>query len=163
MATLAQLRKEAADLNLATYGSIPQLEARIAQHRAKSANGGPEPSGGDDPLALLGGGESPPPNESSADAASDAAGPETPGPGPAVQTAPARAAAAPATASVFTNRYVVHAAPDDATHQQLCQQVRIDAHTEGHQTRGHGYRVETVYEGTDRYEVYAIALRRART
>jgi len=171
VAKLAELQAECAAVGLPTYGSIPQLEARLAQYRA-----GQPDADSDDPLARLGEDDA---DGDSGGAADDAAGAGTPGPDPAVSPdepgpvaagpaqepdqVPTGPAEEPAPLLEFTAKYATHGPPDDVTHQQLCRQVRDDALAAGHTPRNHGlgHRIGTVWDGDSRFEEYAISLRRA--
>jgi hypothetical protein len=137
------------------------LEARLQQYAAQQEQGGGDD---DDPMGRLDGGD-----ESDGGAVGMAAdatvGTDTPGSAPAVApTEPAPPVELPdppaAKPTEFRQQYLTHGPPDDATHQQLCAQVREEALAAGHQVRGHGYRAGTVTEGGQRFEVYVISLRR---
>lgn len=171
MARLADLQAECAAAGLATWGSIPQLEARLEKHRADSGGD----AGDDDPVKMLEGDgdadadDGPGDGGKAPSVVGGDAGSGTPGSDPAppevqpVQTPPADP---PADESPngslleFTARYVTHGPPDDVAHQQLCHRVREEAIAAGHTPRGWGYRVRTVWDRDARYDEYAISLRR---
>lgn len=157
MAQLQDLRNECAAAGLPTWGSIAQLQARLAEPRR------PQHTDEDDPMARLAAGG----DGDGGDAADDAAGSgDSPGPDPAASvTADSEPApvvvAAPATGPrEFTARYPTHGPPDDQTHANLCRQVCEDAAAAGRTTRGGGRRVQTVWADGQRFEEYAVSVRR---